>query len=108
MQKKVNEISKGKGKVAILGITYREGVKELAYTRAIPLIELLKKKGYEVFVNDPLYTEKEIKDLGYQYLSTDTFQKMDALVLMNKDEYYNENLNEIKDKVIDIKNVLKD
>ena len=32
----------------VLGLTYREGVKELAYTRALPLIERLRFHGAQV------------------------------------------------------------
>ena len=40
--------------VLVLGITYREGVKELAYSRAIPLIDGLRAAGADVAAYDPL------------------------------------------------------
>jgi len=50
--------------VLVLGLTYREGVKELAYTRALPLIERLRFHGAEVWAYDPLLTNEEIERLG--------------------------------------------
>ena len=52
--------------VLVLGLTYRDGVKELAYSRAIPLIKRLKWVGATVFAWDPLLTENEIRALGVE------------------------------------------
>ncbi len=50
--------------VLVLGITYREGVKELAYSRAIPLIAALRAAGADVAAYDPLLDPGEIEALG--------------------------------------------
>lgn len=101
--KKVGKLN-GK-KVGIVGLSYREGVKEKVYSRSIDLIKLLKRKGYEVYGLDPMYTEKEIKkEFNVKYLSD--FDKMSVIVLMNKQFQYRNKLIKIKDKVIDIKNIL--
>ncbi len=50
--------------VLVLGITYREGVKELAYSRAIPLIRDLAAAGADVAAYDPLMTSAEVEALG--------------------------------------------
>lgn len=50
--------------VLVLGVTYRHGVKELAYTRAIPLIERLAFHGALVFAYDPLLSDEEIARTG--------------------------------------------
>ena len=50
--------------VLVLGLTYREDVKELAYTRAIPLIERLTFHGAEVWAYDPLLSEEEVARTG--------------------------------------------
>jgi nucleotide sugar dehydrogenase len=47
--------------VLVLGLTYREGVKELAYSRALPLIERLSFHGAEVYAYDPLLSDEEIE-----------------------------------------------
>jgi nucleotide sugar dehydrogenase len=48
----------------VLGLTYREGVKELAYSRALPLIERLSFHGARVFAYDPLLAPEEIARCG--------------------------------------------
>lgn len=45
--------------VLVLGLTYRHGVKELAYSRALPLIDRLRFHGAEVLAYDPLLDEDE-------------------------------------------------
>jgi nucleotide sugar dehydrogenase len=50
--------------VLVLGLTYRHGVKELAYSRAIPLIEGLRAQGARVLAYDPLLADAEVERLG--------------------------------------------
>jgi nucleotide sugar dehydrogenase len=50
--------------VLVLGLTYRHGVKELAYSRAIPLIQRLKAHGARVHAHDPLMNDAEVAALG--------------------------------------------
>ena len=50
--------------VLVLGLTYREGVHELAYSRALPLIERLAFHGATVTAWDPLLTDDEIARSG--------------------------------------------
>jgi nucleotide sugar dehydrogenase len=50
--------------VLVLGLTYRDGVKELAYSRAIPLIEGLRARGARVLAFDPLLDDAEIAQVG--------------------------------------------
>jgi nucleotide sugar dehydrogenase len=50
--------------VLVLGLTYRHGVKELAYSRALPLIEGLRAAGVRVFAFDPLLTDDEVRGTG--------------------------------------------
>jgi nucleotide sugar dehydrogenase len=45
--------------ILVLGLTYRHGVKELAYSRALPLIERLTHQGAVVSAYDPLLTPAE-------------------------------------------------
>jgi nucleotide sugar dehydrogenase len=46
--------------ILVLGLTYRANVKELAYSRALPLIERLSFHGAEVSAYDPLLPIEEI------------------------------------------------
>jgi nucleotide sugar dehydrogenase len=50
--------------VLVLGLTYREGVRELAYSRAIPLIERLRFHGADVSAYDPLLDDADVERLG--------------------------------------------
>jgi nucleotide sugar dehydrogenase len=50
--------------ILVLGLTYRDGVKELAYSRALPLIERLALHGAHVLAHDPLLTDDEIARTG--------------------------------------------
>jgi nucleotide sugar dehydrogenase len=45
--------------ILVLGLTYRHGVKELAYSRALPLIERLTHQGAVVSAYDPLLSAAE-------------------------------------------------
>ena len=47
--------------VLVLGLTYREGVKELAHSRALPLIERLAFQGARVSAWDPLLSAEEVE-----------------------------------------------
>ncbi|MGD0862234.1 MAG: nucleotide sugar dehydrogenase [Candidatus Limnocylindrales bacterium] len=46
--------------ILVLGLTYRENVKELAYSRALPLIDRLGFHGAEVWAYDPLLSDEEV------------------------------------------------
>jgi nucleotide sugar dehydrogenase len=50
--------------VLVLGLTYREGVKELAYSRAIALIQELRDRGAHVSAYDPLLSRIEVESSG--------------------------------------------
>jgi len=50
--------------VLVLGLTYRHGVRELAYSRAIPLIAGLVQRGARPLAYDPLLTDLEIAEAG--------------------------------------------
>ena len=94
-------------RVCILGLTFRDGVKETAYTRSKPLIDLLKKNGVEVFGLDKLLNEREIKDeFGVDECAS--IDNMDCVVIVNKDEYYKEIVKPVMGKIpiIDCRNLL--
>jgi len=66
-------------RIAILGISYRGGVKESAISGVFPLVETLVRCGAEVFVHDPLYSIEEINQFGWQ--SLDWNCKVDAVII---------------------------
>ena len=95
----------GGKKVGVIGLSYREGVKEKAYSRSIAMVQELKSRGYEVYGLDPLYSKEETeKEFDAKYLKN--LNKMDIIILMNKNKQYKEALSKIKSKVVDVKNVL--
>jgi len=51
--------------VSVLGISYRGGVKESAFSGVFPTVNTLKKAGATVLVHDPMYTDEEISALGF-------------------------------------------
>ena len=53
-------------KVAVLGISYRGGVKESAFSGVFPTVDALRAKGADVVVNDPMYTVEEIRKYGFE------------------------------------------
>lgn len=50
--------------VLVLGLTYRAGVKELAYSRGVALVDALLAAGARVEAADPLLSDSEIQVLG--------------------------------------------
>jgi len=51
--------------VAVLGATYRGGVKETAFSGVFATVEALETKGATVVVHDPLYSDEELQALGF-------------------------------------------
>ena len=52
-------------RVVVLGASYRGRVKETAFSGVFPTVELLKSKGVEVLVHDPMYTDDELAKYGF-------------------------------------------
>lgn len=68
--------------VAILGVAYRGDVKESAFSSAFLLRDALRSRGAWVFADDPLYTDDELRVLGFTPLSeTDAGTAIQALVV---------------------------
>ena len=53
-------------KVAILGLAYRGGVKETAFSGAFPLAEYIRDLGGFPVIHDPLFSDEEIRSLGLE------------------------------------------
>lgn len=52
-------------KIGVLGVTYRPGVKESAFSGALDLLQLLTSEGAEVSGLDPFYNDAALKELGF-------------------------------------------
>jgi len=53
-------------KIAILGVSYRPGVKETAFSGSLDLLQILDSEDAEVYGVDPLYSEAELESLGFR------------------------------------------
>ena len=72
--------------VAALGISYRGGVKESAFSGIFGVVTALKARGANVVVNDPMYTDEEIIGLGFVPYSIG--QAVDAVILQADHKEY--------------------
>jgi len=70
-----------KRSVLILGVTYRGNVRETAFSSALLLRDALLKRHVKVYAHDPLFTEKELRTLGYTPLSPEDTDDIHAIIL---------------------------
>ncbi|WP_229683122.1 nucleotide sugar dehydrogenase [Virgibacillus oceani] len=76
--------------VLILGLSYRENVKEPTKSTTFLLLEQLRKKRANLFVHDPHFTEKEIRNYGARSLAlNDEFAaEIDVIILQAYHQQY--------------------
>ena len=53
-------------RAVVLGAAYRGGVKETAFSGVFPTVTALKEHGAQVRVHDPLYSDDELRGLGFE------------------------------------------
>ncbi|AOZ72444.1 nucleotide sugar dehydrogenase [Boudabousia tangfeifanii] len=53
-------------RVAVLGASYRGGVKETAFSGIFATVEALREKGATVMVEDPMFTDEELRSFGWE------------------------------------------
>ncbi|MFF1633607.1 nucleotide sugar dehydrogenase [Leifsonia sp. NPDC058248] len=53
-------------RVVVLGAAYRGGVKETAFSGVFPTVDALHARGAVPLVHDPLYTDEELRALGFE------------------------------------------
>jgi nucleotide sugar dehydrogenase len=68
-------------RVLVLGLSYRENVKETAFSGAVRLVEQLQEAGAVAWLNDPLYTDEEIERFGATPASLADLPAGDAVIL---------------------------
>ena len=56
-------------KVAVLGASYRGGVKETAFSGVFATVDALREAGADVVVHDPMYTAEELAKFGWDAYS---------------------------------------
>lgn len=102
-----------KAKILILGITFKENCADVRNTKAIDVIDNLKKYGTKVTVYDPWASPKEVKE-EYGIITTDENPKdtYDAIVLtVAHKEFLQMNLRKMlttKGVLYDVKGILKE
>jgi nucleotide sugar dehydrogenase len=52
-------------RVAVLGVSYRGGVKETAFSGVFATVTALTDAGAQPLVQDPMYTDDELRELGF-------------------------------------------
>ena len=77
----------GKG-VLILGVAYRGDVREVAFTSARLLQEALMKRGAVVYVHDPLFTDDELRAMGYMPFADGDETAIQAMLLQANHQAY--------------------
>ncbi len=105
-------VSAGGAKVCVAGLSFREGLKEDAYARSKPLINLLKQAGCDVYGADPWYAPEEIERV-YDAKPHDgkDYTGMDGVIVANKEASFTSPLKAAAAKgviVVDAKNLLAD
>jgi len=66
--------------IIILGLAFRNGVKEARNSPAIPIIKRLERLQANVFLYDPLFSKEEIESFGAKYYNS--FDDMDCAVIV--------------------------
>ena len=68
-------------RVLVLGASYRENVKELAFSTAIAVVDLLHKAGAAVLIHDPLFEKGELNALEAEDVDLASDLDVDAVVV---------------------------
>ena len=76
--------------IGILGVSYRTGVKEAAFSGALTLLKLLKNEGAIVFGYDPFFTPSELKGLGFE--CAEDYSNLNGIIIHTAHDEFN-NLN---------------
>lgn len=80
-------------RVLLLGVAYREDVKETAFATSLLLIDKLKEENARVYAHDPLFSDEEIHNLGAESVSLEKLPPLDAVVLVSYHQQYKDGLN---------------
>src|SRR5947209_1859635 len=76
--------------VLILGVAYRGNVRETAFTSARLLQDALRERGARVYADDPLYSEDELRAMGFRPLPFEREEEIRAIVLQAGHQVYRE------------------
>ena len=76
--------------VLVLGVSYREDVKEHMTSPGVDIIRLLAARGATAYANDPYFGDAEIRRLGAEPATTDELARVDAVILQAAHRAYDE------------------
>jgi len=88
-----------RSKISVLGVSYRPNVKETRGSMVKDLVEMLTQRGASIHVYDPLFSLKELEELGYPAKRTITGAVRGAdciLIAVGHDQFKRLNLKRIK------------
>jgi nucleotide sugar dehydrogenase len=74
--------------IGVMGISYREGVKETAFSGSLELMKLLKERGAKVEGFDPLFTQSELKRFGFN--GEGILENLEGVIIHNSDNLFRE------------------
>ncbi len=74
--------------VLILGVAYRGNVREVAFTSAKLLQDALIEHGATVYADDPLFSEQQLRVLGYTPLPTELEGSVRVIILQASHQVY--------------------
>ena len=73
--------------IIVLGVAYRGGVKETAFSGAYDIVSELGKRGAVAVVHDPLYTDDELRALGFSPYDPSSSNPSAAILQADHVEY---------------------
>jgi UDP-N-acetyl-D-glucosamine dehydrogenase len=98
-------------RILILGVAYKKDIDDVRESPALDIFRILKKKGAELYYNDPFipeFTEEALKVSSVE-LTNELLQAMDCVILVtNHSEYDGQWIVEHSKIFIDTRNVTKD
>lgn len=68
-------------RVLVLGASYRENVKEMAFSTAIPIVEELHRGGAHALIHDPLFEPNELAPLEAEVADLSSDIQVDAVIV---------------------------
>jgi len=100
---------RGSSSVAVLGISFRKGVKETRLSPGPALVKLLGEYRM-VLVNDPLFTNEEIADMGFAPADLEEALGCDCIALVTAHDEYSKIgvMASISGRIVDGRNLLPD
>ena len=69
--------------ILVLGVSYRAGVKEHAFSGALKINEILQNLGVNVFFFDYQYSKSELKQIGLESYDQNLYTDIEAIIIQN-------------------------